>query len=236
MKSPSKTLKHLREIKGSLTSEQKKKLIVGLKTLKKKIAKENAMTLSPQEPMNLDEDIPNKERNVISQTFTVDNEDFDSYINRYRGIQFTPKENDAILNFRNIVHPTAQDPFFVRFENVDDFGNNTTTVVKKFKKGDQFVFTAFSSVTKTPEPESEPEAEMPSPEKPPQGLTNEPTGKPGIAGKAEKPGSAAKPELPPLKEQDEMDKNQTLISKSIPFQDDTEGADILSDFLRKLDI
>ena len=89
------------------------------------------------------------------------------------------------------------------------------------------------AVDATAETEPEPEMEMPSPEKSPQGLPKEPTGK------AEKPkatGTTGNPKLPPLKEQNEMGGSQILISKSITFQDDTEGADILSDFLRKLDI
>ena len=95
---PMNTLRCLVENKETLSIEEKKKLLHGLKLLKRKLEKENSITLSPQEPMNLDEDIPNKERNVIAKTFTV-NGDFDSFINKNRGIQLSPKETEAILNF-----------------------------------------------------------------------------------------------------------------------------------------
>jgi len=40
--------------------------------------------------------------------------------------------------------PTAGDKFFLRYEFTDDFGNNTTTIIKKLKEGNQFCWTAFS--------------------------------------------------------------------------------------------
>ena len=40
--------------------------------------------------------------------------------------------------------PTSGDKFFVKYELTDDFGSNTTTVVKKLKEGGQFCWTAFS--------------------------------------------------------------------------------------------
>ena len=40
--------------------------------------------------------------------------------------------------------PTQQDKFFIKYEVSDDLGNNTTTVIKKLKEGNQFCWTAFS--------------------------------------------------------------------------------------------
>ena len=40
--------------------------------------------------------------------------------------------------------PTHGDKFFLRFEVTDSFGNNTTTIVKKLKEGNQFCWVAFS--------------------------------------------------------------------------------------------
>lgn len=40
--------------------------------------------------------------------------------------------------------PVGGDRYFLRYEIADDFGNNTTTVVKKLKEGSQFCWTAFS--------------------------------------------------------------------------------------------
>ena len=41
-------------------------------------------------------------------------------------------------------NPVEQGAFFVKYEKVDDFGKNTTTVIKKQKEGNQMCWTAFS--------------------------------------------------------------------------------------------
>jgi hypothetical protein len=56
---------------------------------------------------------------------------------------------DILANFLSELElhqekPTAGDKFFLRYELTDDFGNNTTTVIKKLKEGNQFCWTAFS--------------------------------------------------------------------------------------------
>ena len=40
--------------------------------------------------------------------------------------------------------PTSGDKFFMKYELTDEFGHNTTTVIKKLKEGGQFCWTAFS--------------------------------------------------------------------------------------------
>lgn len=40
--------------------------------------------------------------------------------------------------------PISGDKFFMKYELTDEFGKNTTTVVKKLKEGNQFCWTAFS--------------------------------------------------------------------------------------------
>lgn len=58
--------------------------------------------------------------------------------------------------------PTHADKFFMRYELTDDFGNNTTTVIKKLKEGNQFCWTAFSKYESAEEegnPESKEEEE-----------------------------------------------------------------------------
>lgn len=222
-KMPMDTLIHFMKMKESLSVEEKKKLLYGLKLWKKKIAKENAMTLSPQEPMWISEEEPNVERNVIAKTFTT-NGDFDPFVNQNRGIQFAPKEIEAIRNFKKIVSPTAQDPFFVRFEGTDNFGNNTTTVIKKHRQGNQLTFTAFTKHDKVqPKPK-------PKPEIPPQKTPSRKTPSTPMINKP------IKPSMPALKEEETMPENQITITKTITFQDETKGADILADFLRKLDL
>ena len=56
---------------------------------------------------------------------------------------------DILANFLSELElsqekPTHGDKFFLRYELTDDFGNNTTTVIKKLKEGNQFCWTAFS--------------------------------------------------------------------------------------------
>lgn len=228
----SNKIKHLTELKNSLSIEGKKKLILGLKRWKEKLAKENSMTLSPQEPMWVSEEIPNKERNVIAKTFTI-NGDFNQYVNRNRGVQFTSKEMDSISNFKSNVTPTFQDKFSIKFETTDDFGNNTTCIIKKHLQGNQFVFTAYTSHDKArpePKPESKPiqKPTLPSTKKispPVKGTSPLSTSKP-----TNKPTPSS-----PLKEENNMN-NQIEVTKTITFQNDNQGADILADFLRKIDL
>jgi len=56
---------------------------------------------------------------------------------------------DILSNFLaelelNREKPTHGDKFFLRYELTDDFGNNTTTIIKKLKEGNQFCWVAFS--------------------------------------------------------------------------------------------
>lgn len=52
--------------------------------------------------------------------------------------------------------PTSGDKFFMKYELTDEFGHNTTTVIKKLKEGGQFCWTAFSKY-ESPEEEGNPE-------------------------------------------------------------------------------
>lgn len=206
-------LKELIKNKDKLSLNEKKKLLYGLKLLKKKTQKENAMTLSPQEPMWISEEYSNTERNVVAKTFSVQDE-FENYVNKNRGIQFTPKELDSITNFKT-ASPSSQDPFVVRFEKTDDFGNNQTIVIKKHRQGNQFVFTAYTKYdSMEPMGSEEPDIEM---------------------GKQQKPMSQSSKKPPVMKEENEME-NKVIVTKTITFSDDTQGSDILADFLRKLDL
>lgn len=223
------------KMKEGMTQEEKRELLIGLRKMK-----ENDASISPQEPMWISEEQPNAERNVIAKTFTQEG-DFDPFVNKNRGIQFAPKELDTIAIFKDTVAPSSQDPFMVRFETTDDFGNNTTTVVKKHRQGDQFVFTAFAKHDSSrPEPEPEPEA-------PPPGKPQQPE-KPQMGGKGsqpqaggQKPAMGSKPSQPPMPSLKELamgksPENQITVTKTITFQDEIDGADILADFLRTLDL
>jgi hypothetical protein len=225
------------EVKSSLSNKQKQKLIVGLKEWK---SKKFANSKNQKKEM-LSED-KSTERDVIAKTF-IDNGDFDTYVNKNRGIQFSPKELDTISNFKKVVAPTSMDKFFVRFETTDDFGNNTTTVVKKFRQGNQFVFSSFTKNDNSIQEPDEPE-EAEAPEAPPMGAKKQPNPadkqqmpaapKPQMPQTNQKPGVGMKP---PLKEGDEQSSNNKItITKTITFLDEITGADVLSDFLRKLDL
>lgn len=56
---------------------------------------------------------------------------------------------DMLANFLSeleLAHekPVSGDKFGLKYEVTDDFGNNTTTIIKKLKEGTQFCWTAFS--------------------------------------------------------------------------------------------
>jgi len=240
-KMPMDKLKHFMKVKESLSLEDKKKLLKALKLAKECKSCGCGVT---------EDIIDTTERNAIAKEFNVDG-DFDAYINRHRGIEMTPKEQQAILGYRQ--KPTQSDKFLVKYEKTDDWGNNSTTVIKKLKEGNQFCWVAFAknendNVEEKPEAAPEPSPKgggdempmqeaMPMPSKPstPSGAkptpTAKPTGKPAPA-KAATP----KPAMPatPVEEPEPP----IRIVKTITFTDDIKGADILSDLLNsgKLDL
>ena len=225
-------LKHFAMIKESLSLEGKQKLLKALKLVKEDI-------------------VTTTERNVIAKEFNVEG-DFDAYVNRHRGIEMTPKEQQAILGYRQ--KPTQSDQFLVQYEKTDDWGNNSTTVIKKLREGTQFCWVAFSknendSVEEKPEAAPEPSPKgggdempmqeaLPTPSKPstPSGAKPTPTAKPTpkpAPAKAATPEPTAMPAAPA-----EEPTPSVRIVKTITFTDDIKGADILSDLLNsgKLDL
>lgn len=203
---PKDLLKRIKKLKNKtsikkLSEDQKRKLLIGLKKLK-----EGGNVGGETDIVNADnlvaEEMPN-ERNVIAKTFDTKS-DFDSYVNQHRGIEFTPKEQQAVINYKN-AQPTHQDKYFVKYETTDDFGTNDTTVIKKLKEGGQFCWTAFAKHERA-------DAEVE-----PEGATE------------------------PVQEQDASEDELTVndpirITKSITFANDVDGANVLGDFLRKLDL
>jgi len=202
------------------------------------------------------------ERNVVAKTFDT-KADFDSYVNQRRGIEMTPKEQQAILGWKQ-AKPTQQDRFFVQFETTDDFGNNDTTVIKKLKDGNQFTWTAFSK-HETAEEEGKPEGEEGNPEGEegnPEGEEGNPEGDKEPSMNEAAPIAPTPPTQPtpsnqpapaptqptpsnqpapaptqPTPEDNEITVEDPIrITKTITFMDDSQGANILGDFLRKLDI
>lgn len=176
------------------------------------------------------------ERTVVAKTFDT-TAPFDSYVNQHRGIEMTPKEQQAILGYRD-VKPTQQDRFSVKFEKTDDFGTNDTTVIKKLKDGQQFCWTAFTTHAKAedigkpekPEPEPAPQPQVKDqPAKQPQQAPQQKQQTPQATTPSKKQSTIA--------EQDAVtDGDEIRIIKSTTFVQDTDGANVLGDFLRTLDL
>lgn len=100
------------------------------------------------------------EVNPIAKTFKQKG-DFEQYVGRFSGLEIKPKEYESIINYAN-AKPSKQDKFSVRYEDTDEFGNNTITVIKKLREGNDLVFTAFqTTIPQTPPEGGEaPESEI----------------------------------------------------------------------------
>jgi hypothetical protein len=201
-------LHRLKEFLPRMSEDQKQKLLIGLRRMREDLGEnpEGGNMLTTEDEFTgtgVTGVASNTEPKVIAKTFDT-NSDFDSYVNQRRGIEMTPKELTAIGNYRE-ARPTQGDRFFMRYETTDDFGNNSTTVIKKLKEGGQFCWTAF---TKHESAEEE-----------------------GGQGEKEKDLQEQEPS------EDEMTVDDPIrITKSITFTDETQGADILANFLSSLDI
>lgn len=111
-------------------------------------------TGKPIDPHYLDEEgedtTMNVDVNPIAKTFKQQG-NFDQYVDRFSGLEIKPKEMESITNYTN-AKPTKVDRFVIRYEGTDEFNNNTITVVKKLREGNDLVFTIFqSSSQQTPE-------------------------------------------------------------------------------------
>lgn len=217
-----------------MTDDQKRQLLIGLRKFKEAVLGGEPVEPASGNALTTEDEFTGTgvstsvEPKVIAKTFDTE-ADFDSYTQQRRGIEMTPKELTAVQNFRES-RPTKMDKFMIKYEATDEFGQNDTTVIKKLRDpgSGQFCWTAFST-HENAEDEGKPE----EPEAP------EETG-----GEDEGP-----PDLPDLKEQNpagnmpsEPDDDEVTVGdkirivKSITFADETQGADILSNFLQALDI
>ena len=214
-------IKRMRELKERMNETQKRKLLGGLRKFKEEytgnVGGETDIANADNLQTNENEFTSGDDRSrpkVIAKTFDT-NADFDSYVNQRRGIEMTPKEQQAMItelaenpsaqatpsnvaanepsqdddagttvddkiriqksttfmdetqgadilsNFLAELglsneRPTGGDRFFMKYELTDDFGKNTTTVIKKLKEGGQFCWTAFSKY-ESAEEEGQPE-------------------------------------------------------------------------------
>lgn len=157
-KMPMSKLKHFmkKEMRDAMSEEQKRRLLVGLRKLKEGYAGGGNTDTTNADNLVAEMDT-DTERHVVAKQFTT-KDDFDSYVNRHRGIQMTPKEQQAIMGLAS-AKPNQQDNFFVKYENTDSFGTNQTVVIKKLKDGNQMCWTAFANYSK-PGDDDEPEGEQ----------------------------------------------------------------------------
>lgn len=102
-----------------------------------------------------DDDSSDVNVNPIAKTFKQQG-NFEQYIQKFSGLEIKPKEMESITNYTN-AKPTKVDKFSVRYENTDEFSNNTITVIKKLREGNDLVFTVFQ-VTSQQAPEDGKEA------------------------------------------------------------------------------
>jgi len=213
-----------------MSLEQKQRLLEVLKSLKEEYTGNVGGETDIAHADNLvgeDAMLNKTERNVIAKTFDT-KADFDSYVNQRRGIEITPKEQQAIVG-HNRAKPTQQDKFFVKYEKTDDFGNNDTTVIKKLKDGKQFCWTAFSKHETSEEegnPAGTPGTEVGEPEEP---VTKEAASAPTVP--------STPSTMPSEPQDDEITVDDPIrITKTITFMNDTEGANVMADLLRELDL
>jgi len=181
--------------------------------------------------------------NPIAKEFTIKG-DYDAVVGNkpgsssqrgYDGNPFSQKELESISSFTQVKPaPLKTDAkgntTQIKYETSDQFNNNTTTTIMKLNAGSQKAYSAFTKYSRTtPEEPAQdqapemgaPEPGAPEPGQPPappvqEAQSAQPTGQPG-ATQAE--------------EQEDI-----IVANSVPFTDDEEGAKILSNFLRKLDL
>ena len=197
-----------------------------------------------REPMYLDEvgEEPTQ-INPVATTFHV-KEEWATYIKPYVGQPFTPKELDALGNFKD-KQPITTARTEIWYKTADPFGISHITVIKKMKDSGQFSFTAFQKQEKPETPEEKKKKEQEKQMNAGGALGNTTTpigGSPELGGPPEIPQGAAPPGSPnppaenPEQQKKEEEKDDIIITKSVLFKDDIKGAAILVEFLKKLDL
>ena len=143
----SMTKAQIKDFLESADPTGKSKMLTVLKKMR-----EQAM-MSPQDTNMLDEE----STNPIAKTFVQKNVKFEDYIGKFVGVPFQPKELEAITHYEE-QKPTKTTAVDVRYETTNSFGQNTTTLIKKLREGNQFSFTAFQKFSQPNQPEQTPDA------------------------------------------------------------------------------
>lgn len=182
------------------------------------------------EPMYLQEsDEGQQDIEPVANTFHV-KADWATYIKPYIGQPLSPKELEALDNFKE-KQPSSIKRTEIWYNTTDTFQISKTTVIRKMKDSGQFSYTSFQKQER-PTPDDEKTADDQSamgsmnaggPTEMPQG--NLPPGSP----------------TPPSPEQqqnkkEEAEKDDIIVTKSVLFKDEIKGAAILIEFLKKLDL
>ncbi len=191
-----------------LTSEQRRKILISLKSLKEEYTGNigGETDIANADNLMAEDNAVVGEKNIVAKTFDAQG-DFDTYVNQHRGIEMTSKEQQSILGYKK-TKPNQQDKFFVKYETSDTFGNNATTVIKKLKEGNQFCYTAFAKTQNSNDN---------------QGSKLKELAPANIQAQSKK--------------QDTVTQNNPIrITKTITFADDSTGSELLSDFLLTLDV
>ena len=194
-----------------------------------------------REPMYLDEvgEEPTS-INPVATTFHI-KEEWATYIKPYVGQPFTPKELDALGNFKE-KQPITTARTEIWYKTTDTFGISHITVIKKMKDSGQFSFTAFQKQEKPETPEEKKKKEQEKQMNAGGALGSTPIGGPELGGPPEvpqgevPPGSPNPPSKDAEQQKKEEEKDDIIVTKSILFKDDIKGAAILIEFLKKLDL
>lgn len=188
------------------------------------LIKEGKLKVGDASEGALTEDDAVGERNPIAKVENTKGE-LDSYAAQKQRIEFTDKELQSVIGFKDQAQPSQQDKFVVKFQTTNGDGENITTIVQKEREGQVFNFVAYAKKENSNN----------------QGLPGQEPSEPEDDGGDDDGGDV--PDLSDLKENELPSQGQEItaeddivITKSITFADDSQSSDILADFLRALEI
>jgi hypothetical protein len=189
-----------------------------------------------QEPMYLNEEDEDQAGiDPVANTFHV-KEDWATYIKPYVGQPLSPKELEALGNFKE-KQPTTVARTEIWYNTTDSFSLSHTTVIRKMKDSGQFSFIAFQKQER-PETDDEKEKDQGMNAGGPEDLGlggPEPDQGQAPEGGAV-PGGPTPPAETPEEKPEQEEKDDIIVTKSVLFKDDIKGAAILVEFLKKLDL
>jgi hypothetical protein len=133
---------------NSISTEDVNNFTRGKSVPRKKLEEIIQILKESIEPVYLENDVQDTnvvERNPVAKTFQQKG-NFEQYVDRFSGLELKSKELEAVSNHIKS-KPTKMDKFSVRYESTDEFNNNTITVIKKLREGNDLVFTVFQTMS-----------------------------------------------------------------------------------------